>query len=176
MNKGSFKINFKNEKVNFFGLAETAKKNKLNHKECLIQAFNQNVLMEDNKDFLKNFINSFDVIENIYSQLYQDAFASFLIGDKFEKTFLEFGATDGLKLSNSYLLEKFFNWRGALSEPSPQWHESLKKNRKNTKIITECIWKESGKKMDFFMSDIGEASTLKDFVDSDLASMPENTK
>ena len=42
----------------------------------------------------------------IYSQLYQDAFASFLIGGKFEKTFLEFGATDGLKLSNSYLLEK----------------------------------------------------------------------
>ena len=55
-------------------------------------------------------------------------------------------------------------------------HESLKKNRKNTKIITECIWKESGKQLDFFMSDIGEASTLKDFVDSDLASMPENTK
>ena len=176
MNKGSFKINFKNEKVNFFGLAETAKKNKLNHKECLTQAFYQNVLIEDNKDFLKNFINSFDVIEKIYSQLYQDAFASFLIGGKFEKTFLEFGATDGLKLSNSYLLEKFFNWRGVLSEPSPQWHESLKKNRKNTEIITDCIWKESGKQLDFFMSDVGEASTLKDFVDSDLASMPENTK
>ena len=114
MNKDLFKINFNNEKVNFFGLAETAKKNKLNHKECLTQAFYQNVLIEDNKDFLKNFINSFDVIENIYSQLYQDAFASFLIGGKFEKTFLEFGATDGLKLSNSYLLEKFFNWRGVL--------------------------------------------------------------
>jgi len=111
-----------------------------------------------------------------YSQLYQDAFASFIVGDKFEKTFLEFGATDGFSLSNSYLLENSFNWKGVLSEPSPQWHEALEINRKNSKIITKCIWKESKKKLDFFMSDFGELSTLKDFVESDKASMPINTK
>ena len=144
-----FKINFNNEKVDFHRLAVTAKKNKLNHKECLMQAFNQNVLVEDNKDLLKNFIDSFDKIEKVYSQLYQDAFASFLIGDKYDKSYLEFGATDGLDLSNSYLLENSYNWKGVLSEPSSQWHELLKRNRKNTQIITKCIWKESGKKLDF---------------------------
>ena len=170
-----FKINFNNEKVEFHRLAVTAKKNKLNHKECLMQAFNQNVLVEDNKDLLKNFIDSFDKIEKVYSQLYQDAFASFLIGDKYDKSYLEFGATDGLDLSNSYLLENSYNWKGVLSEPSVQWHELLKRNRKNTQIITKCIWKESGKKLDFFMSDNGELSTLKDFVESDKSSMPGNT-
>ena len=170
-----FKINFNNEKADFHRLAVTAKKNKLNHKECLMQAFNQNVLVEDNKDLLKNFIDSFDKIEKVYSQLYQDAFASFLIADKYDKSYLEFGATDGLDLSNSYLLENSYNWKGVLSEPSIQWHELLKRNRKNTQIITKCIWKESGKKLDFFMSDNGELSTLKDFVENDKTSIPANT-
>ncbi len=170
-----FKIDFKNKRVDFFKLATFAKKNNLDHKECLMQAFNQNVLVEDNKDLLKNFINSFENIKQVNSQLYQDVFASFIIGDKFEKTFLEFGATDGFNLSNSYLLENSFSWKGVLSEPSPQWYEALIKNRKNSKIITKCIWNESGKKLDFFMSDRGELSTLKDFVESDKISMPANT-
>ena len=165
-----FKIDFKNKRVDFFRLATFAKKNNLNHKECLMQAFNQNVLIEENVVLLKNFINSFENIEQINSQLYQDVFASFIIGEKFEKTYLEFGATDGLNLSNSYLLEYSFNWKGVLSEPSPQWHEALIKNRKKSNIITKCIWKESGKKLDFFMSDAGELSTLKDFLESDVSS------
>ena len=171
-----FKIDFRNKRVDFFRLATFAKKNNLNHKECLIQAFNQNVLIEDNVDLLKNFIDSFENIEKINSQLYQDVFASFIVGKKFEKTYLEFGATDGFNLSNSYMLENSFNWKGVLSEPSPQWHEALIKNRKNSDIVTKCIWKETGKKLDFFMSDQGELSTLKNFVESDKISMPVNTK
>ena len=171
-----FKIDFRNKRVDFFRLASFAKKNNLNHKDCLMQAFDQNMLIEDNVELLKKFINSFENIEQINSQLYQDVFASFIIGDEFEKTFLEFGATDGLNLSNSYLLENSFNWKGVLAEPSPQWHETLKKNRKKSDIITKCIWKESGKTLDFFMSDSGELSTLKDFLESDKISMPNNTE
>ncbi len=176
MSKRLFKIDFKNLKVDFFRLATVAHRNNLNHKECLTQAFNQNVLIEDNKDLLKSFIDSFEKIEKINSQLYQDVFASFIIGKKFEKTYLEFGATDGLNLSNSYLLENSFNWKGVLAEPSLQWHDALKKNRKNSKIITKCIWKESKKKLNFFMSDQGELSTLEEFIESDKISIPANTK
>ena len=74
------------------------------------------------------------------------------------------------------MLENFLGWKGVLSEPSPQWHNLLKKNRVNTKIITKCIWSETGKNLDFFMSDDGNLSTLNDFVDSDKNSMPGNTK
>jgi FkbM family methyltransferase len=166
----------KNQPINFYQLASFAQKTKLDNKILLQQSFDQNVFDEQNKKLLSKFIKSFDGKENIQSQLFQDVCASFIIGDKFEKTFLEFGATDGFELSNTHMLEKKLSWKGALSEPSPQWHKSLKENRKNSKIITKCIWKNSGEKLDFFMSEIGTYSTLNDFIDNDIKSMPANNK
>ena len=169
------KINFNNVKTDFFSLASLARKNGLNHSDILEQAFKQNVLIDENKNLLSNFINSTKNKNNIKSQLYQDVFASFIVGDKFDKTFFEFGATDGIDLSNSYMLETYLNWKGALSEPSPQWHCKLKKNRPNTKIITDCVWSESEKILDFFVSNVGVLSSLNDFKESDKVSMPGNT-
>ncbi len=168
------KINFKN-KVNFWHIASAARHKNVNDYEILKQAFEQDVLIEENKIFLKKFINSFKKIKDIKSQLYQDVFAHFIIGNKFDKTFLEFGATDGLDLSNSYMLENSLGWKGVLSEPSTQWYNSLRENRKNTEIITKCIWTESGKTLDFFMSNEGVYSTLKNFIENDKNSMPANT-
>ena len=176
MNKKSLNFNFKNKKVTFHKLVLFANKVNLDFKECFNEAFNQNALIDDNIDFLKKFIDYFEKIENSQSQICQDIFASFVVGDKYEKTFLEFGATDGLDISNSYLLESSFNWKGVLAEPCPQWHEALKKNRKNSKIITKCIWKESGKKLDFFMSDFGSLSTIKNFVENEKISIPTNVE
>ena len=170
-----FNIDFKNKPTNFFQLSSFAKKKKLDNYQILKQAFDQNVLPEDNKELLLNFINTLKNQKNFQSQIYQDIFALLIIGENFDKTFLEFGATDGFELSNSYTLENNYNWKGVLSEPSPQWHESLKKNRIDSKIITECIWKETGKKLDFYMSDLGELSTLNDFIDNDIDTMPVNT-
>jgi len=134
-------------------------------------------LVTEEQKLLSNFIESVgDKNKIIKSQLFQDAFASFIVGDLFDKTFLEFGATDGISLSNSYMLENNFGWTGILAEPSPQWHEELKNNRPNTKIITDCIWKCSGEKLDFFVSDFGVSSTLVDFKYSDLSTMPGNTQ
>ena len=169
------KITFKNNVV-FWQIASFANTRKIHDFILLEQAFNQNALKEKNKVFLKRFINYFKECKNIKSQLYQDVFASFIISNNFDKTFLEFGATDGLEFSNSYMLENLLGWKGILSEPSPQWHNLLKKNRINTKIITKCIWSETGKTLDFFMSDEGIYSTLNDFVDSDKNSMPANTE
>ena len=123
------KIDFK-KYVNFWELASFAKVKNVDISLLLNQAFEQNVLIDENKDLLEKFIISFDSSKDIKSQLYQDVFASFIVGNKFDKTFLEFGATDGLELSNSYMLETSEGWKGALSEPSPQWHSSLKKNYK----------------------------------------------
>ena len=169
------KITFKNNVV-FWQISSFANTRKIHDFILLEQAFNQNALKEKNKKFLKKFIDYFKECKNIKSQLYQDVFASFIISNNFDKTFLEFGATDGLELSNSYMLENLLGWKGVLSEPSPQWHDLLKKNRINTKIITKCIWSETGKTLDFFMSDDGIFSTLNDFVDSDKHSMPANTE
>ena len=121
------KVNFNNRKADFFSILSFVKKNDLIHSSVLEQAFQQEVLIDDNKNLLLNFISSIKNKKDIKSQLYQDVFASFVVGDKFDKTFFEFGATNGIDLSNSYTLETLLNWKGALSEPSPQWHSELKK-------------------------------------------------
>ena len=169
------KVDFNNKKVDFFSINSFVKKSNLNHSSVLEQAFQQEMLIDDNKNLLSNFISSIKNKNNIKSQLYQDVFASFVVGDKFDKTFFEFGATNGIDLSNSYILETLLNWKGALSEPSPQWHSELKKNRPNVNIITDCIWSESKKELDFFVSNVGVLSTLNDFKESDKISMPGNT-
>jgi FkbM family methyltransferase len=170
------KIDFQNKKTDLFGISNFVRRNNLEHINILDQAFEQNALVENNKNFLSNFINSIRNKKNIKSQLYQDMFASFVIGDKSDKTFFEFGATNGIDLSNSYTLEKYLNWKGVLSEPSPQWHDELKKNRPDTNIVSDCIWSESNKELNFFVSDVGVLSSLEDFKESDKISMPENTQ
>ena len=170
------KIDYQNKKLNFFNISSFVRKNKLKHISALIQAFEQNALVENNKNLLLNFINSIKDKKDIKSQLYQDMFASFVVGDKFDKTFFEFGATNGIDLSNSYTLEKYLNWNGVLSEPSHQWHDELKKNRPNADIVSECIWSESDKELNFFESDVGELSSLENFKENDKISMPGNTQ
>jgi len=170
------KVDFQNKKTDLFKICSFVRKNNLEHSNVLEQAFEQNVLVENNKNLLSNFIKSIRKKKDIKSQLYQDMFASFVIEDKFDKTFLEFGATNGVNLSNSYTLEKYLNWKGVLSEPSPQWHDELKKNRPHTNIVSECVWSESNKELNFFMSDVGVLSSLEDFKESDKVSMPGNTK
>lgn len=100
------------------------------------------------------------------AQLHQDLIALILSGFKQEGYFVEFGATDGERFSNSHLLEKSFNWKGILAEPGRSWHESLKKNR--TAIIeTKCVWKSSGDRLEFNETQVGELSTLEMFSNGD---------
>ena len=100
------------------------------------------------------------------SQLWQDIFV--LIETKFKKNgfFVEFGATNGIDLSNTYLLEKDFGWNGILAEPANVWQQDLKKNR-SAYIETECVWSESGKTLSFNMVKNAEFSTLNDFNNRD---------
>ena len=51
-----FNFSFKNRDVTFHKLCLFAKKTNLDPFECLIQAFDQNALIDDNIDILKKFI------------------------------------------------------------------------------------------------------------------------
>jgi hypothetical protein len=57
------------------------------------------------------------------SQLGQDVLAVSIFGDN--GFFVEFGAADAENISNTYLLEKDYGWKGILAEPNPIFHESL---------------------------------------------------
>ena len=62
--------------------------------------------------------------------------------------FVEFGAADGYKASNTYLLEKNFNWKGILVEPAKYFHPLLNKNRTVT-IDHRCVAENSNNQIYF---------------------------
>jgi len=82
------------------------------------------------------------------SQIRQDLFVLFITKLKRDGFFVEFGACDGVELSNTLTLEKDFNWKGILAEPSISWHDELFKNR-SCHIDKRAVWIESNNELDF---------------------------
>ena len=92
------------------------------------------------------------------SQIGQDLFVLATLGFPKEGYFVEFGATDGVSLSNSFLLAQEFGWTGILAEPARNWHAALTANRADAIIDHRCVWKESGAQLDFTEAREGERS------------------
>tara|TARA_R110000868_G_scaffold130812_5_gene340668 strand:+ start:2094 stop:2711 length:618 start_codon:yes stop_codon:yes gene_type:complete len=65
-----------------------------------------------------------------YSQLGQDLAVVKHYAGMREGFFVEVGAYDGIALSNTYLLETQYAWKGICAEPIPEKYEQLVKNRK----------------------------------------------
>tara|TARA_R110000822_G_scaffold80158_1_gene191151 strand:+ start:356 stop:1003 length:648 start_codon:yes stop_codon:yes gene_type:complete len=82
------------------------------------------------------------------SQLEQDLKVLDYFNNKKEGYFLEVGASDGVELSNTYLLEKSYNWTGICIEPIPKVYEKLKLNR-NCLTENKAIYNESNKEVNF---------------------------
>ena len=101
------------------------------------------------------------------SQLRQDLFVLSELGFKEKGFFVEFGATNGVDLSNSYLLEKEFGWNGILAEPAKCWHNELKNNR-ICFIDTNCVWKDSHSILNFNEVSAPELSTISSYNAEDF--------
>ncbi len=94
--------------------------------------------------------------------------------------FVEFGATDGILLSNSFLLEKEFGWQGVCAEPNPAFFNKLKNNR-SCKVSNACIGTKTGEKVSFVYA--GEYGGMLKYVNNDMhaekrqayAKIPEKT-
>jgi len=121
------------------------------------------------KNLEQTFISMIVNPNDSRAQLYQDLFVLLMTGKKRNGFFVEFGATNGVKLSNSYLLEKEFGWIGILAEPACIWHNDLHKNRCSL-IDPRCVWKESGKELVFNETSVGEFSTIESFSSADMHS------
>ncbi|HET7086066.1 MAG TPA: FkbM family methyltransferase [Rhizomicrobium sp.] len=99
-----------------------------------------------------------------HSQAGQDLFVLSQLGPKRDGYFVEFGATDGVNISNSYFFEKHLGWSGIVAEPARMWHRDLALNR-GCHIETQCVWSASGAVLQF--SEVAELSTVSDFDEAD---------
>lgn len=86
------------------------------------------------------------------SQLGQDLWVLEQTNYKRGGYFVEFGATDGVMLSNTWLLEKEFGWNGLLAEPNPFVFEKLQKNR-SCITSNDCIGESTGQTVDFVFAE-----------------------
>jgi len=122
-----------------------------------------------------NFIRAFpgqsagrmlDYLLKSKSQLRQDLFALNELDFKRGGYFVEFGATNGVSLSNTHLMEKEFGWSGILAEPARCWHDDLRQAR-TASIETRCVWSKSREILNFCEVSNAELSTVNQFVDVD---------
>jgi len=161
--------------LEFFGIGITTAQNLRTLKDNQAEFFK----LRDYLDFAQNLNKSTFPSEVIAqalaetskstAQLHQDLIALMFHEFKSNGYFVEFGATDGVRFSNTHLLEKSYAWNGILAEPGKNWHKSLKSNR-TAKIETKCVWSKSGEILEFNETEIGELSTIEMFSSGDMHS------
>lgn len=105
--------------------------------------------------------------ERSSSQSFQDLFVLHPLEEKRSGYFVEFGATDGVSISNSKLLEDAYAWDGILAEPARSWHERLARNR-SCAVDYRCVWSRSGEKVSFREVDSAELSTIDLYRERDM--------
>ena len=89
-----------------------------------------------------------------HGELRQDVFVLFITESKRDGWFVEFGAMDGLRASNTLLLERNYGWSGIMSEPNPRYNQVLGKNRR-CRIDLRCVSDRTGSTVKFQCADQG---------------------
>ena len=87
------------------------------------------------------------------SQLGQDVWVLERTGFKRGGFFVEIGATDGVLLNNTLLLEREFGWRGICIEPNPTSFEQLRANR-SCRTVPDCVGPVTGDEVEFIFADV----------------------
>lgn len=103
------------------------------------------------------------------AQIFQDLFVLYLTNEKRNGFFVDFGATNGMELNNTYLLEKEYEWTGIVAEPSKVWQNSLRINR-TCFIDNRCVWSNSGELLLFNETENAILSSINSFSDIDFLS------
>ena len=100
------------------------------------------------------------------AQLFQDLWVVWETGYREGGCFVEFGACDGVFLSNSLLLERAYGWQGVVAEPNPVYHQALEANR-TCRVDRRCVWTKSRKTVKFRAVAEPEYSAMADVDPAD---------
>ena len=122
-------------------------------------------------DFLRSLedrdvVSSLRNLDRSKSQFRQDLFVLAELNYKRSGFFVEFGATNGIDSSNTFLLEKEYAWTGILAEPAKVWHRELLKNR-DAHIELSCVWSRSNDSISFVETQDAVLSTATKFISGD---------
>jgi len=135
--------------------------NKITYDQLFLNALSKN---DVELDRLKELIQ-----RSKSSELHQDVMVLFLSDFREGLYYVEFGAADGVKGSNTFLLEDSFSWKGILAEPAKIWRENLRLNRPNSYIEFDCVWSDSDSNLIFNETpDAPGLSTVYEYRNSDL--------
>ena len=107
-----------------------------------IETYSQKLLIDQNSytdskiDLIKYKFDNIDKIKQNYSASYQDMFVLTMLNGKTDGYYVDIGGGDPVLNSNSYLLEKYFNWNGISfdlkSELAIEWN-----NKRDNVYINE---------------------------------------
>lgn len=113
--------------------------------------------------------------ENSYSQIGQDLAVLEYYNNKEGGYFVEVGAADGIELSNTYLLETKYKWKGICVEPIPEQYKKLLTNRPNSKCSNDAVYYKSGMTLQFDIANNGNLiSGLTEHIDTHKAKVDAN--
>jgi len=101
------------------------------------------------------------------SQLQQDLNVIEFYKSKKNGYFVEIGAFDGIGLSNTYMLEKYYDWKGICVEPIPSEFNKLVKNR-SALCYNKAVYGVSNTKMTFAIKGFGPCSGLVESLDKSI--------
>jgi len=106
-------------------------------------------------------------LQSSRGQSFQDVVALWATGEKRDGYFVEVGTGNGETLSNTYLLEKHFGWRGVVFEPDRRFHESIAASREAI-LDTRAVYSADDRVCDFMeVGRSGELSTLTHHLGDD---------
>jgi hypothetical protein len=106
-------------------------------------------------------------MDKAHAELFQDLLVLFLLEEKRDGYFVEFGACGGIEWSNTFLLENRYRWRGIVAEPARCWHQELTRNR-TCLVDQRCVWSKSGETLQFNETTEANYSTIDALSGSDL--------
>lgn len=109
-------------------------------------------------------------LQNSRGKFFQDVAALFFSGKKRNGFFVEVGTGDGERLSNTFMLERSYGWKGVLFEPNRQFGDSIRKCRS---AILDCraAFSCDNKTLNFIEnSSAGELSTLSQYAEDEQVS------
>ena len=122
------------------------------------------------KDKTRISFNNFDSIEHNFSQAYQDLFVLWALQGKQNGRYLEIGAADPFKNSNTALLETQFGWTGVGIEYNQDLANQHKNNRKNPVLCVDALVVDYNKLLQKHFPD----TTTIDYLQLDIEP-PRNT-